>query len=300
MSITIVSLEDFQAARAQWTELVELGELERALALVEAAMPWVEASGDAALCDVVFCNRASIALHVREDGSFVSELREILMRTEDIDTAFLASNTIARHYELRKDSKKGLFYSQIARDYAQQLGPLRQASSWNRCGNLFAMESRFQEAADAYERAEALMPGSEEVKASIIGYNLGYCFVVLGRHNEGLRRIYSSVRVLRRRGVDLHEMKARLDLAFALLETSRPNRARRHAEAALRIASQLNDADARKNAFYLLGASAQALGDRAGARREFVRLQRDFYPESEYLPDLLLQVDLRQLINLKA
>ena len=95
-------------------------------------------------------------------------------------------------------------------------------------------------------------------------------------------------------------MKAQLDLAFALLETAHARHAGRHAARALVLAEKFEDADARKNALYLLGAAAVATGDRVGARRHFERLQQGFYPEADYLPELLLHVDVRELVNLKA
>ena len=95
-------------------------------------------------------------------------------------------------------------------------------------------------------------------------------------------------------------MKARLDLAFALLETSHAGLAGRHAARALELAERPEDSSAKKNALYLLGAAAVASGDRLGARRHFERLQQGFYPEADYLPELLLQIDVRDLVNLKA
>ena len=66
------------------------------------------------------------------------------------------------------------------------------------------------------------------------------------------------------------------------------------------LAERLADTDAKKNALYILGAAAIATGDRVGARRHFERLQQGFYPEADHLPELLLHVDVRQLVNLKA
>ena len=142
-------------------------------------------------------------------------------------------------------------------------------------------------------------PGSQ-LRRAVIGYNLGYCHVLTGSNRDGLNLLYASVRALLRRGAATHAMKAQLDLAFALLESARPRLAGRHAARALASAEQFEDNDAKKNALYLLGAAAVATGDRVGARRHFERLQQGFYPEADYLPELLLHVDVRELVNLKA
>jgi hypothetical protein len=95
-------------------------------------------------------------------------------------------------------------------------------------------------------------------------------------------------------------MLARLDLAYGLLEAGAPRWSRRHAERALDLATTFADGAARKNALYLAGAAASATGDELAARRRYAELQGDFFPDADYLPDLLLRVDVRQLVNLKA
>lgn len=292
--------QDFLAARARWTACVEIGEFESALALVEEALAWAEASGESVLRDRALCNRAAIALELGRGNGLVSGLRELLVRTSDAENTYLAAYTIARHYELQKDHRKGLFYAQLARDRAQSLDENRRAASLNYIANFLVAESRFEEAIATYDEALALLPSRETLRAAVIAYNLGYCRVLTGHGREGLALLYSSLRSLVRRGAEGHAMKARLDLAFALLETSQPRRAGRHAAKALALAERLDDAGARKNALYLLGAAAVANGDRVGARRHFERLQQGFYPGADYLPELLLHVDIRNLVNLKA
>ncbi len=296
----IHDIDSFQAARARWIELFEAGEMESALALVEDALPWAEASGNRVLLDRARCNQAAIAIELGRGCELVPALREVLMRGDDADNSFLAAYTLARHYELRKEAKKGLFYAQLANDRAEALDRQRQASSQNHIANLLVAESRFAEAAEIYRCALDLLPSRTELRAAVIGYNLGYCEVMTGRKEVGLAELYRSLRALLKLGAARHEMKARLDLAFALLESDRPELADRHAKRAEKLAERLEDAEARKNSLYLRGASAQARGDRFAARRHFARLQAGFYPDADYLPELLVAIDVRSLVNLKA
>ncbi|MEO7795661.1 MAG: hypothetical protein ABIV06_12900 [Thermoanaerobaculia bacterium] len=296
----IHDLEEFQAARARWAELVETGQMEEALVLVEAAVVWAEANGESLLHDRALCNRAAIALELGRGATHVPALRALLLRTADAENTYLAAYTIARHYELQKEHRKGLFYAQLARDRATALDENRQAASLNYIANFLVAESRFEEAIAVYAEALTLLPSRDCLRGAVIGYNLGYCNVLTGRSREGLTLLYASLRSLRRRGAEAHAMKAELDLAFALLETAHARPAGRHAARALAAAELCADADARKNALYLLGAAAVASGDRVGARRHFERLQQGFYPEADYLPELLLHVDVRDLVNLKA
>ncbi len=292
--------EEFHAARARWTESVEAGSLDEALVLVEEALTWAEGAGEELLRDLAQCNRAAIALELGCGAPHIPALRALLVRTADAENTYLAAYTIARHYELQKEHRKGLFYAQLARDRAATLDENRRAASLNYIANFLVAESRFDEAIAIYEEALALLPSRDSLRRAVIGYNLGYCNVLLGRSRDGLALLYASLRALLRRGAAAHAMKAQLDLAFALLETARPRLASRHAARALDAAEQFADGAATKTALYLLGAAAVAAGDRVGARRHFERLQQGFYPEAEYLPELLLHVDVRELVNLKA
>ncbi len=291
---------EFQAARVRWAEQVGAGQYESALALVEEAFAWADAAGNGVLRDRALCNRAAILLELGRGAGVVPALRELLVRTSDPENTYLAAYTIARHYELQKEHRKGLFYAQLARDRAQSLDENRRAESLNYIANFLVAESRFDEAIAVYAEAITLLPERDGLRGAVIGYNLGYCKVLTGQGREGLALLYASLRSLIRLGAEGHAMKARLDLAFALLETTQARRAGRHAARALELAERLADADARKNALYLLGAAAVASGDRVGARRHFERLQQGFYPEADYLPELLLHVDVRELVNLKA
>lgn len=292
--------EDFQAARARWMESVEAGRLEEALVLVDEALSWAEANGEEILRDRALCNRAAIALELGRGAAHIPALRALLVRTVDAENTYLAAYTIARHYELLKEHRKGLFYAQLARDRAATLDENRRAASLNSIANFLVAESRFDEAIAVYEEALVLLPSRESLRAAVIGYNLGYCKVLTGRNSAGLALLYASLRALLRRGAAAHAMKAQLDLAFALLESGRPRLAGRHAARALDAAERFEDGDAKKNALYLAGAAAVATGDRVGARRHFERLQQGFYPAADYLPELLLHVDVRELVNLKA
>ncbi|MEZ5314559.1 MAG: hypothetical protein R2862_13450 [Thermoanaerobaculia bacterium] len=237
------------------------------------------------------------ARHRRES---VGELRDLLMRSGDAENGFLAAYTIARHYELHKEARKGLFYARIARDRAELLDESRKASSLNQIANFQVAGSRFEEALATYAEAESRLAPDDRLRSAVIGYNAGYCHVVTGELRRGLGRIYRALRLLRSLGAQRHEMLARLDLAFALLEANRANAAERHAVRAHELAIRFADDGSRKNSLYLAGAAARTLGNDFVARRRFAELQVDFYPDADYLPELLMGVDVLALVNLKA
>ncbi|HZF13957.1 MAG TPA: tetratricopeptide repeat protein [Thermoanaerobaculia bacterium] len=295
------SLAVFDDLRRKGREAVKEGRLEEALELYAEALEWARAQGDSRLIDRAFCGRTSVAIELGEIEGSLSELRQVLVRNNDPENCFLAAYNLGRAYELGKANKKALFYARIARDRAEAIGSHEWiASAHNLIGNMLLAESFFEEACREYEEALQQLPVEPSVRRALILDNLGYSYFVQDRRNEGLRLLFQSLRMLRRFGASRYEIFPRLSLCFAYLEIGRYERAIRYGRRALRAAEALQDCESIKNALYLLGEAANLSNDTDGAELYFRRLQRDYYPEADYLPDFLLAIDVRKLIHLKA
>jgi tetratricopeptide (TPR) repeat protein len=222
------------------------------------------------------------------------------MRSADAGNCRLAANNISVHYQFARNFKKSLFYARIACERALQLG--REdwiASSRNQLGNALLGESFVDQACREYEEAVRLIPVACVWRARSLN-NLGYCRVLQKRYAEGYSCLYESLRLLRRFSAVRYQVLPRLDLCFAHLETGRYEHARRQGVAAFLLAEKMGDAEAMKNALYLLGETANLSGDTERASGYFTRLQRDYFPDSPYLPGFLMAVDVRKLVNLHA
>jgi tetratricopeptide (TPR) repeat protein len=291
----------FEEIKQRAQSAVDCGQLEGAEALIEQALDWARQNGTGDQVDHAICNRAAIAIQLGRGDGELPNLREILMRSGNLENCRLAAYHISLFYEFCKNFKKSLFYARIARDRAELLGvPDWLAVSHNQIGNALLGESFVAEACLEYQRALDLMPGEAGVGRALILQNLGYCRILEQRFDEGYELLYQSSRQLRRLGAEHYETLINLDLCFAHLETGRFGHARRRGLAALRLAEKGGQHDAAKNALYLLGEAANLSGDAETARSYFSRLQRDFFPEAGYLPGFLLAVDVRKLINLHA
>lgn len=117
---------------------------------------------------------------------------------------------------------------------------------------------------------------------------------------EGLRLIYRSLRTFRREGAVQYSMLPHLDLCFAHLELKRSASAKRHGERALELARRYDDTATIKSSLFLLGHVALLEADKEAARHCFAELGQRFYPDQVGLTDLLMSVDLRQVVNLRA
>lgn len=290
---------ELEALRARWVAATEAGRLEEAYALVEAAWRWAESGADEETRARLLCNRAALAIELGRGEEHLPRLRELMLRGAGRPSYRLAAYTLARGYELRREAKKGLFYARLAFETSLQLGERDWiVSSQNQIGNLLAADGQFAEAVAAYEAA--LILESSPLPTAVTKYNLGYCLAVRGQVHDGLHHLLASVRTLTRLGAEAHEARARLDLAYAWIEAGRSDRAARHAARARDLAERLGETELRRNAYFLLGRAAQKRGDGVSARLLFRQLQSDFYPDADYLVDLLVEEDLGSVINLKA
>ncbi len=291
----------YDELRRRATELVEAGEYHEALVALEAAQDEALASGDQVLADRAACNRSAVAMEIGSPEPELPTLREILGRSGDLENCWAAANALARAAELQKAYKKGIFYARIARDRAEWLKrPDWLAHSYNRLGNLLLAESHVDEASENYERALEIIPVDPPVWRAQVLDNVGYCRVLDGRLTEGLEHLYQSVRTLVRCGADRHRVSGHLDLAFALLEAERYRYAAKHAATALQLAERFDDEDSVKNALYLLGEAQLKAADGAGADASFRRLQTEFFPDNPQILSWLREVDVRDVVNLRA
>jgi len=291
----------FEELKSRGEKAVRAGQLEEAQDLFDQALTWAREQGEQPQVDLGICNRAAVVIEMGRGDGEVPHLREILVRNVDPFICQLAAYNISRHYELTKNYKKSLFYARIALERAGVLGRRDWlASSHNLIGNTLLAESFIVEACREYEKALEYAPQEPTAARGQILDNLGYCRVLQGRHREGYRLLYESLRILKRCGAQRYEISVRLDLCFAHLETSRLRLSHRHGTAALALAEAMEDQASIKNALYLLGEVAHLSDDVEAARGYFGRLHRDFFPDAGYLPEFLLAVDIRKLVNLHA
>lgn len=278
------------------------GELERALSHFDTAMTWALEQGDSELWDRAFCNRCAAEMHsLGTTKEWLGELREIVLRSKDPETGFLSAYNVACAYERDKEYDRAMFYARIARDRCRSLGR-RDWMAWsrNQIGNVLVAQSEFEEACREYLRALDLMSAAKSIARAMVLDNLGYCRHVQGRYDEGFDLLFRGLRMVRSVGGKRFEGRLRLSLCFGYLEIGRQRRALEHGLAALELGTTYDDDDVLKNAHYLVGEAYNELGHHETAHDFFVRLQRRYYPDAVHVPELLMAVDVRKLVNLKA
>ena len=298
---TVETRRSFEQLRDAAMRAIEEGRLVEALGLCEKALVQARVREDEELVDLAICNRSATLIALGREREVMSELRQILVRSANPRTCSIAAYDLSRAHELIKEYKKGLFYGRIARDRALAAG--REdllVGSYNLIGNCLMMDSFFAEAAAEYQHALELLPEGRSVPRGLVMVNLAYCQMMMGKVSQGMSMSFQALRWFRSFGTRLYEAWPHLDLCYAYLELARPERARQHGQLALAVAEETGEAECLKNSLFLLGDTARTVGDLEAAWNYFSRLQESFYPDSPQVVELMLQVGLRQVVNLRA
>lgn len=292
-----------EALRREALLSLETGAFPESLARYDEALASARATGDAAFVDWIYSCRAAAAAEAGPAEGELVELKRILLRGREDQTAFRAAYTAARIYELRRDFRKAAFYARLARQHATAIGdPLLLAGAESTQGTLLAVDCRFEEAAACYERALAISEPPARVSAiarALWKDNLGYCLIALDRNAEGLRLVHEALETLEGAGARAHTVFPLLDLCFGYLKGDRFEEARYFGEACLERAPLSGDDTIEKNSLYLLGEASHLGGDEESARDYFDRLA-SLYPDFRNLRAYLEVFDFRNVINLRS
>lgn len=290
----------YKELREQGRQALSAGRLEEALELLHQALVLARRSDDADLIDRAFCNHCALTIALGRFDDFQS-LREVLVRNQSGETSFAAAYNLSRAYELTRNFKKALFYGRVARDRSTPLeNPEFLAKSHVQIGKCLVAGSHFDDAVAEFESALALIPETmSTIRASTL-VNLAYPQILLGKTREAFRNLFMSLRWYRKAGQRIYEAWPHLTLCFAYSEAGRLDLAARHGERALVLAEETGDMDALKNSYFLLGELEKSRGDYEAAHGHYSRLQERFYPDNPQVPQLMLMVDTRELVNMRA
>ncbi|MFH1175891.1 MAG: tetratricopeptide repeat protein [Acidobacteriota bacterium] len=278
------------------------GQLTRSLRLFEAAEQESHRLGDRELVDRAFCNRCVVLAELDRLGSVATELKQVLMRSRDPFTSWMAAYYASQTYEFEGNVARALAYARRASELAQACGERRAlVHSANQHGVLALKDSRFQEASERFE--EALRLGAQEcadsVTLAIIRDNLGYCLMCTGRNQEGLALCRDSAAALESTGTRQYLPEVYQDLCYGALQQGDLAEARLMGEKALAMAHEFSHPTVERNTLMLLADASMDAGDEVAADDFLVRLAAH-YPDFRGMKAFLQAFNVREVINLKA
>jgi tetratricopeptide (TPR) repeat protein len=272
------------------------GRFDDAISLYDQALAVAESDETRELITIA---KAEALIAAERDGAEIAALPAIVMRRRSPKHVFLAAYTLMRRFH-ETDRRRGMFYGEIARDAALELGePFSRAKVLNTIGIIQTVESKFGEAIDSFDMALAALAqvsGREsEVGFSRSGMmaNLGGAKVLAGQVDDGVRLLEKVIGSLTD---DYSHTEALLDLCFGYIEQEKYDEAEIVGARALQRASIGRQI---RNANHLLGEIMVRTNRYEEADRYFT-VVAEFYPEYANVKELLFTVDLCAVVNWKG
>jgi len=280
--------------RQQALEKVRSEEFDDALALYDEAL---QLASDEEVIELITINKGHALIAAERTGPEVKALPMILMRRRNAHHTFLSSYALMYTHRLTGETKRAIFYGQIALQAATEAEQtFWKLAALNELGIIYVNDSQFAKAIDAYEEALALLNTVDGVEESfsriaILG-NLGYNKLLVGDTKEGLSLLHTAVEQIR---APHGKADAYIELCYGYGDLEQYETARHYGELGLELACEPRQV---RNAHYLLGEAAYKMGDIEAAEYHFDELAR-YYPEFRHLKNLLFAIDLRSMLNLK-
>jgi len=297
------------SATARYLRLTELaqkafslGRLQRSLELFSAAEEEARRTGDRELADRAFCNRCVALLELDQLSGSVGELKQVLMRSQDPFTSWMAAHYTAQLYEAEGNLSRALAYARRADDLAEVSGETRlRAASANQRGVLALRDSQFEEAARCFQTALQLLGETrpDELNTAIFRDNLGYCLMCTKQVDAGMELCRQAAATLESMGARQFLAEVLQDLCYGALQQGNLDEATMWGEQALQLAMEFANETVERNTLMLLADAAMDTGDQESADGYLDKLCT-YYPDFQGMKVFLQTFNVREVINLKA
>ena len=288
-------INDVEALRQAALAHVRNEEYDEALSLYDQALAL---AAEEEIRELITINKADALIAMERSGPEVQQLPMILMRRRNHHHTFLAAYALMYKHRLQNESKRGIFYGQVAIDAAAAASePMWKLGALNELGIIYETDSQFASAIDCFQQALTLIDAVSDRNDQSFGrvaivQNLAYSKLQMGDIEEAITLIHG---VLDRIQVPSTVADSHLDLCYGYLELQDYDRARQYGEIGLSRAAEPRQV---RNAHYLLGEVAYKSGDVETAGSHFDELAR-YYPEFRNLKSLLFALDLRSMVNFR-
>jgi tetratricopeptide (TPR) repeat protein len=273
------------------------GNVEAAIELYDQAALLAETED---LQELITIGKAEALIALEREGAEVSALPAIVMRRRSPRHVYYAAYALMRKFEEAEGRPRALFYGEIARQAAIELGePLPRTNVLNGVGIILTADSRFSDAIAAFDEALAVLATLREHPeraASLRNYilaNLGGAKILSGEIKDGMRLVEG---VLPQLTEAYERTEACLDLCFGYLELGQLEAAELFGQEALERATFGRQV---RNANHLMGEITLRTG-RYDEADKYFDVVAGFYPDYRNVKELLVTVDLCAVVNWKG
>jgi tetratricopeptide (TPR) repeat protein len=281
--------------RQQALSKVRSEEFDEALAVYDEALALTT---DEEVRELLTINKGHALIAAERTGPEVKALPIILMRRRNNHHTFLASYALMYTHRLTSETKRAIFYGQIALEAASQADQtFWKVAALNELGIIYETDSQFVKAIECLKQALNLIAtlGDDAQKSFstvAIRGNLAYNTLLMGETVTAIQMIEEIIDQVEGPS-DLSDCY--IALCYGYLDLEQFEKARSLGEKGLELATQPREV---RNAHYLVGEAAYKSGDLEAAEYHFEQLAR-FYPQFRNMKSLLFAIDLRSMINLK-
>jgi len=282
--------------------LVKKSRFDAALARFEEARSLAARSHDRGLADKATANRSMVLIEMGEYARAAKGLKEIILRSRENETICGAAYNLSISLRRQNQYQKACFYAKLAAEKSRQLDdPNWVARCHNLMGNLHLVQSRLEPALREYRKALAIRLKERDLNEFGIGIlrdNIGYCHLLLGRYEEGVREILLARDLAEKVGNKRLVCDCCHDLSFGYMQLRRLELAEEEGEKALRLAEEFEAKEIVKNCYYILGEINYLRGNEARRDHYFYLLQ-NMHPHLPFLRDFLCTFDVSNIIALR-
>ncbi|MFQ5876262.1 MAG: hypothetical protein ACE5JH_01010 [Acidobacteriota bacterium] len=285
------------------TQHLRRGEFQAAAHYFLSARALADRLQDQQLVFRATCNLSTARLNLGEVREAEKGLREILLKSQDPHTVFVASSNLASALRRQGRLQKALFYAKRAKRACESIDNIAwKATCHNLVANIYMNMSYLDDAMAEYRVALRLSQRGGLGTSYPIDYikeNLGYCLLMKKRYRQGIAIILEAQQIARHNNNYRCLAECLQDLCFAYMQLKELKRAGEYGEQALAISSEKAYRDITKNCYYLLGEVNLLMGNEQVSDHYFGKLQ-ELYPHLPVLKDFLRTFDVSNIIDLKS
>ncbi|MBI3450886.1 MAG: hypothetical protein HY049_18475 [Acidobacteria bacterium] len=282
--------------------LVKRSRFKPAMARFEEARSMAARSRAYGLADKAIANRSMALIEMGEYEKAAVGLKEIILRSRDDETICGAAYNLSISLRRQNQYQKACFYARLANEKSRAIADANWiARCHNLMGNLHLVRSRLEPALREYRKALAIRlkePRLNEFGVGILRDNIGYCLLLLEKHEEGIREIREARALAEKVGNRRLLCDCCHDLSFGYMQLRKLEEAEREGERALALAEELGAKDIIKNCYYVLGEINFLRGNEARRDHYFYLLQ-SMHPNLPFLRDFLCTFDVSNIIALR-
>jgi tetratricopeptide (TPR) repeat protein len=252
------------------------------------------------LRELITIRKAEALIAADRPGEEVAALPQIVMRRRSPRHVYMAATVLMRRYVELEDRRRAIFYGEIGRKAAEELGdPMARASVLNGLGIAFAASSDFTASLDALEEAYDALLMLDQTREDVSKFvptvlgNIGGVKVVNGETNEGIRLLEQALPFL---DDDYLISEVMLDLCLGYSDLEDYETAEAFGIRGLDLAAVPRQV---RNGNHLLARIALAQG-REDDASDYIDVVAAYYPEYPAVKELLMRFDLAAVVNWKA